>query len=386
MSREVKKGVTRNDVAARAGVSPAVVSFVLNNSNYVSSEKRRAVLAAIEELGYHPNVMAKGLRAQKSSNFAYVCDNIQEEIFSEVERLLFEKGFFLSLNYGRVDDSFIRMLVGSQFQGIFMFSNAFSAAQLNHIAGHDIPMVFYRTRSYDDLHPRIVSVAPDYYSGVAKSIDYLALKGHRRIGLVPPVKYRTKGLAGDDFRVKAYAHSLRKHRLPVEEAYICRNTQSVETICDDLFTMLVGMSVEKRVSALVTGNDYLAAQIVQYVKKLGFSVPGDIAVIGSDNLPLASITSPTLTTIDFAKKEVAHKAVDTLLALVKACLKADARYIDVAKVLEGGVYDDEAAYSMILESLTKEYPEHKALLPGFADDYMEHYEAFLEAQGVIDWD
>ncbi len=86
------------------------------------------------------------------------------------------------------------------------------------------------------------------------------------------------------------------------------------------------------------------------------------------------------------QEDYARLPDETLLALVKACLGADSRYIDAAKVLEGGVYDDEAAYEMILEALKRGFPEHKALLPAFADDYMEHYEAFLEAQGVIDWD
>ncbi len=86
------------------------------------------------------------------------------------------------------------------------------------------------------------------------------------------------------------------------------------------------------------------------------------------------------------QEDYASIANERLITLVRACLEADARYIDAAKVLDGGVYDDEAAYSMILETLQKEFPEHKALLPGFVDDYMEHYEAFLEAQGVIDWD
>ena len=332
MIQKPKRVVTRNDVAAKAGVSPAVVSFVLNNSNYVSEEKRSAVLAAVEELGYHPNVMAKGLRARKSSNFAYICDNIQEEIFAEVERILVKKDFFLSLNYGRTDDAFIKMLIGSQFQGIFMFSNAFTADQLNFIAGHDIPMVFYKTRNYANLNPRIVPVAPDYYGGVSKSVDYLAVKGHTRIGLVPPVKYRTKGLSGDDFRVKAYVHALKKHKLPVEEANICLNTQSIDSICEDVFRMLVGAPAAKRVTALVIGNDYLAAQVVQYVKKLGLSVPGDVAIIGSDNSPHASITSPTLTTIDFSKKEVAQKAVDKLLSLVDGNLPVE-EYIDVNLVI-----------------------------------------------------
>lgn len=332
MASEPKRVITRNDVASKAGVSPAVVSFVLNNSNYVSEEKRNAVLAAVEELGYHPNVMAKGLRARKSSNFVYICDNIQEEIFAEVECRLIEKGFFVSLNYGRVDDSFIKMLIGSQFLGIFMFSNAFSAEQLNFIADHDIPMVFYKTRSYVGLNPRIVSIAPDYYNGVVKSVDYLVLREHRRIGLIPPVKYRTAGLGGDDFRVKAYADALRKHKLPVEEGNICLNTQSIESICEDIFRMLVCAPASKRVSALVIGNDYSAALIMQYIKKLGLSVPGDVALIGSDNWPHASITSPTLTTIDFPKKMLARKAVDTLLSLVDGNLPSE-EYIDVNLVI-----------------------------------------------------
>ncbi len=87
-----------------------------------------------------------------------------------------------------------------------------------------------------------------------------------------------------------------------------------------------------------------------------------------------------------AQEDYASLSDEALIALVRACLSADARYIDAAQVLEGGVYDDEAAYGMILETLQKEFPGHKALLPALADDFMEHYEAFLEAQGVIDWD
>ncbi len=95
-----------------------------------------------------------------------------------------------------------------------------------------------------------------------------------------------------------------------------------------------------------------------------------------------------MTVYEKLRKQEEYASVNdgALLALVRACLKADASYIDAANVIEGGVYDDEAAYSMILKTLQKEHPERKALLPGLVDDYMEHYEAFLEAQGVIDWE
>ncbi len=109
--------------------------------------------------------------------------------------------------------------------------------------------------------------------------------------------------------------------------------------------------------------------------------------MSSSSLPLDPFDAEASVYEKLRKQEDYAELADAqLFALVKACLKADAQYIDAAKVLEGGVYDDEAAYGMILEALQKEFSEHNALLPGFADDYMEHYEAFLETQGVIDWD
>lgn len=74
-----RQNITRNDVAKRAGVSPAVVSYVLNNSKYVSDERRKAVLEAVEELGYQPNMMARGLKTKKSMQIAFVCDNLRND-------------------------------------------------------------------------------------------------------------------------------------------------------------------------------------------------------------------------------------------------------------------------------------------------------------------
>ena len=72
----MNRKVTRNDVAKKAGVSPAVVSYVMNNSNYVSEQKRKAVLKAVEELNYTPNIFAKGLRTNRSSQIALVGDTL----------------------------------------------------------------------------------------------------------------------------------------------------------------------------------------------------------------------------------------------------------------------------------------------------------------------
>jgi DNA-binding LacI/PurR family transcriptional regulator len=311
------KTVTREDVAKLANVSPTIVSYVLNNSNYVSKEKREQVLKAVKELNYIPNQLARGLRTSRSSQFIFVCDNIQTELFEAVESRLFEHDYYVSLNYSRNTEGFLNMLISRQPEGIFMATNVFEAQQLNAIAENGIPIILYKTKKYEELHSNIVTVVPDYYDAVKKSMDYLILKGHVRIGLIPPVKYKTKGITGNDFRVKAYVEALENNGIPVYPELVCTRTQTVEDICDEVFRMVVSSDKDKKPTAFVIGNDYLAAQVMQYLKKLDINLPDDISVIGCDNTQIAPLTTPALTTVDVSKDKLAQIYVDKMLALIE---------------------------------------------------------------------
>ena len=136
----MRQKVTRNDVAKLAGVSPAVVSYVINDSNYVSQEKREAVLKAVKELEYTPNVFAKSLRTNRSNQIALVGDTLQAELYEELSAQLFQKGYFSCLFYSQKEDTFINRLIEGRFAAIFMASNAFTAEQLNRIVQNGIPL------------------------------------------------------------------------------------------------------------------------------------------------------------------------------------------------------------------------------------------------------
>jgi DNA-binding LacI/PurR family transcriptional regulator len=319
-------------VAKKAGVSPAVVSYVINKSNYVSDKKRKAVLDAIEKLGYYPNLQARGLKTKKSFQIAFICDNIDNVWMAEIEALLFAKGYYVSVIYSRKDDNLLRMLVQRQYEGILMMTNVFSTEQLNGLAKKGIHMVLYKTRNYGTLAKNIVTVAPDYYDGVKKSVDYLAQKGHTRIALIPPNKYITQGVEGDDFRVRAYVEALGENHLSVDVNLVCTATDTIESIEDSVRTMLTKNDPASRPTGFVVGNDYLAAQIMQVIKKQGFKIPCDAAVIGADNTNIAPILSPALTSVDFSKKEFAQKTVETLLALI-AGEKTRGEYLKVNLVI-----------------------------------------------------
>ena len=135
--------VTRDDVARLAGVSPAVVSYVINNSKFVSEEKVIAVRKAIEELQYRPNMQARGLKMNRSMQIAFVCDNLMNYWLADAEKYLFENGYYVSHCYSRDGDDFIDMLIARQFDGVFMMSNRYSTSQLNRLAKAGIPVVLY---------------------------------------------------------------------------------------------------------------------------------------------------------------------------------------------------------------------------------------------------
>lgn len=301
---------TRNDVARLAGVSPAVVSYVLNNSNYVSEAKRKAVLDAIKELDYSPNIFAKGLRTNRSFSIALVGDSLQDELFGPLSVRLLNKGFYSSLFYSQLSDSFIQRVIDGRFDAVFMTSNGFTSQQLNRITENGTPMILYKSRAYSGLSEQIYTMAPDFYDGVMQAMRYLIGKGHYRIAYVPPLRYRTKGLGGDDFRIQAYSRALQEARLPQDPELVCVHTDSVEQIWQDVQKMF---QLSSSPTAIVAGDDHLAAQLMQYLRVAGYCIPSQVAVVGWGNIPSALITTPQLTTVDSEIGCFAHKVADALV-------------------------------------------------------------------------
>ncbi len=311
------KRVTRNDVAKLANVSPAVVSYVINNSKFVSAEKVAAVNRAIQELQYRPNMQARGLKTNRSMQIAFVCDNLMNYWLEGAEQRLFENGYYVSHCYSREGEDFIEMLIARQFDGVFMMSNRYSTAQLNRLADQGIPVVLYKTRNYGPLHQGIATVAPDYRDGVVKSVNYLVMRGHSRIALIPPVRYRTRGLSDDGFRVSAYADTLRQNGITPREDLVCTETESMESILGCVMGMLLRSDREDRPTAFVAGNDTIGVHILKQVLSMGLRVPQDVAVIGVDNTYISDLVSPTLTSIDFSKDAFSRRLCDTMLALIR---------------------------------------------------------------------
>lgn len=322
--------VTRNDVAKRAGVSPALVSYVINGTKPVSDAKRKAVLTAIEDLHYSPNMSARSLRTNQSMQIAFVCDNLRNDWLEITENLFMENGYSVSHRYSNDRPDFIRRLIEGRFDGVFMLSNRYTAAQLNQIADAGIPIVLYKTRDYSYLAPNISTVAPDIYEAVRKTVNYLVIRGHRHIMLAPPLRYNMN--LGKGFRERAYKEALEENGIPFDESMICTNTDSLETICATVFDRLFAGKAADRPTAIIAGNDYIAGYLMQYLKSLNLRVPEDVAVVGMDNTYLAEMLTPQLTSVNFSREDFSRELVDSMLALMKGEHPED-KFIDVALVV-----------------------------------------------------
>lgn len=325
--KSMGKNATRNDVAKLAGVSPAVVSYVINKTKFVSEEKTQAVLDAIKELNYQPNLYARSLKTNRSMQIAFVCDNLRNDWLEIAEKKLDKLGYNVSHCYSRDGDDFIQSLISGRYDAVFMLSNRYKAVQLNRIAEAGIPVVLYKTREYSHLEPNIVAVAPNLYSGVEKTVNYLVFRGHRRILFVPPLRYNMYITRG--YRERGYRDALEANGIPYDERYVCTNADTMEGVLSHVFDMVFSKSKDERATAIIAGNDFIAASIMQYVKKLGMKIPDDLAVVGTDNTYIAEMVSPTLTSIDFSKEDFSQKLVDTLMALLRG-EKAQDQFLPVS--------------------------------------------------------
>lgn len=331
---EKPRRVTRNDVAKRAGVSPAVVSYVINKSKFVSEEKTAAVMEAIKELKYIPNFTARNLKTNKSMQIAFVCDNLRNDWLEEAEGLLFQEGYNVSHCYTRDTEDFIQMLIARQFDAVFMMSNAFSTAQLNELADAGMPVVIYKTRDYGKLLPGIATVVPDYKSGIEKSINYLRLRGHSRIAYVLPIRYKIK--EQKSFRIQAYEASMKANGLEFREDFIIRNVETIEAIQNEAINLMLRSDPNDRPTAFVASTDYIGLYLVNAFKQLNLRVPEDVAVIGGDNTFLAEMVTPPLTSVDFSKTDFAKALTDTITDLI-AGKEVEDKYLPVNLVIRGSV-------------------------------------------------
>jgi LacI family transcriptional regulator len=300
------------EVAKKAGVSSTTVSHVINKTRFVSEETRTRVEKVIQEMGYQPNALARSLRSGETKTIGLVLPDSSNPFFAEVgrwiERAAFDVGYNIILcnteNNLTKENVYLDVLVKKQVDGMIFVGAGEDYESYKKLLDMKVHVVAL-DRNYPDVEMDVVTT--DNLQGGKLATQHLIDQGHKTIGCITgPSKVNLSAL-----RVTGYVQTIENAGLPVEEKLIIAGDFHPESGQNAATRML---TMAKRPTAIFACNDMMAIGVLRAAGELGLHVPQDLAVVGYDDIDLASYTIPTLTTIQQPKKEMGMTALKYLLS------------------------------------------------------------------------
>lgn len=308
--------VTIYDVAREAGVSMATVSRVVNNNPNVKPQTRKKVFEAIEKLGYRPNAVARGLASKKTTTVGVVIPDISNQIFAEVARgiediaTMYHYNIILS-NADKKKEREIRVvntLLEKQVDGLLFMGGTITEDHINAFNTASVPIVLCATSGESKV---IASVDIDHEQAAYDAVKYVIDQGHTNIAMISgPLEDLTNGYA----RFQGYKRALEEANLPLREEYVRIGNYRYES---GLEVSQYFLELAERPTAIFTATDEMAIGTIHKIQDYGLNVPNDISVISVDNIRMASMVRPQLTTVAQPMYDIGAVSMRLLTKLMK---------------------------------------------------------------------
>ena len=305
--------VTIRDVANQAGVSHQTVSRVINSSARVLPETRARVEAAIDELGYRPNAMARSMARGRSGILACISPNLTDYTFASIidgaEREARQRGYFLLSASAPDEASFAALmdeLVTSRRAEGMIVINPYQDGRYTHLPPNH-PFVFAGARPRSEATN---SVALDDEIVARLATQHLLDLGHRQIGCIT-------GPMSEDCsqdRCDGYQAALAHAGASYNPAFSIEGNWSARSGYDALMYLAQEGQIP---DAIFAQNDQMAVGALRAARDLGLEVPNQLSVIGIDDIPLAAYFEPPLTTFKQDFVRMGHEAVRLLISSVE---------------------------------------------------------------------
>lgn len=305
---------TIHDVAKLAGVAPITVSRVINNSGYVSDKVREKVNAAIAELGYVPNVLARSLKSKKTNTLALVFTDITNPFFTilarGVEDTASKAGFnviFCNTDESQEEeDNYIQLLLQKQVDGILLVPAKSNTKSIQLILDQKTPLVVLDRRVAD---AKVDVVRGDSEGGAFQVTEYLINLGHRRIAILSG----PRDVSTAEDRVQGYERAMRANGLVdnIQSSYGRFSQESGNTVTKEIF------SKQPRPTAIFAANNVIALGSLSALLNMGLNVPEDVAIVSFDDIPDNLTHSPFFTVVRQPSYEMGKKATELLIARIK---------------------------------------------------------------------
>jgi len=294
------------EVAARAGVSPATVSRVLNGVSSVNPEYRERVLKTVNELGYRPNRLASNLRRQNAEMIGVVISDIENPHFTQMVRAAedaaYRRGYRVLLcNTDETEEkqkAYLKVLAEERVLGVILSPSDPAGEEISELLDLGTPVVAF-DRTVKD--PRADTVTVDNAAGLRRATEHLIRAGHERIGLVggtPEIETGAERLAG-------YKAAMLEAGLEPVWAEGDFRIGTAAAATEELLDA-------DGLTALIIANNLMTAGALKALRARGTRVPEDIALVAVDDPFWADLVEPPLTTLAQPVRQMADTAVDLL--------------------------------------------------------------------------
>ncbi len=322
---------TLQDVAREAGVSTATVSRCLNDPARVSETTRNEVLDAVNLLGYAPNFGARALAAKRTDTFGAIIPTMENAIFARglqaFQEELEQNGITLlvsSSSYSpQLEEKQIRALIARGADALLLIGHDRTPQSYALLESKGIPHVI--AWSFAQEGPR-TSIGFDNRKAMTLLTEKVLELGHRNLAVISAPR------DGNDRardRCQGVIDALTRHDLDPATLPIIETPYSISNGAEAFQTLV---AAENRPTAVLCGNDVLAAGALSRARELGLRVPDDISITGFDDIEIAQIVSPGLTTVHVPHRQMGTHAAKLLVAM------------------RNGDYDDAPAASLELEA------------------------------------
>jgi len=320
--RRVKKSTrvkaTIKDVAKDAGVSIATVSRIVNDIPGQYNEKtKKRVVQTIQKLNYQPNAIARSLRKRKTRTIGFAVPGLQPffaEVLEGVQSVARKKGYSIVLcntDYDpKQEEAYVVNLLEGRVDGVIFTSGVMQDEHILRLKEEGIPIVLIEKFMQSSDIPAVVI---DNLSAAKKGVKHLLSLGYRKIGYISaplelvPLRERFEG----------YKQALLESRVPYDSSVVyIEKTIKKEDLRSGykIMTRILQQGNFPKVFFIV--SDTLAIGAIKAIKDFGMKVPDDIAIVGFDDIDIASFSDPPLTTMVQPKYQMGAKGMETLIKVM----------------------------------------------------------------------
>ncbi len=328
--------VTIKDVAKKAGVCPATVSKVINNSSTISAETTRNVLRVMKELDYTPNIVARNLSSKKTKNIVYFSLYKQHDVFinphmfeimAGIKRRIDDDGY--TLIYESTDDielvlTKVKKIVSSKMaDGIIIHGSATTKDVAEYLYSSDFPYIFIGKPLF---HSNACWIDTNQILAGEIAAKHLWERNHHSIAFIggrenEPIS--TQRYRGACFALKNFNSTL-------ESNFVKYTNGTPESIFSAAASLLNNIN---RPNAIICENNNILFIVMQLLHDRGIKVPNEIAVIGFDNYPLSQLISPSPTIVDINVYEIGLEAADSVIRKINHPVLSIQSYTTVPQLI-----------------------------------------------------